>query len=917
VRVYFSGKKGFHVLVNEKVFGMEPNNYLHKVFKYIMTFLSLKLGEQTAAGRSPLKALDKTVYTVKRMLRVPNTKHATTGLYKIELTHEELETLSIDEIKNLAVAKRGALYTDQQLVLAARYTKEAGDFYDRHLKDYEDLSTYEQSSSDVEFVFDKKSFPVCVKYILDRKWNQDNRNNTTMQLAAYCRAAKYTYEEACDLILKWVEQFSNGDSYALIEKRITNTRNVLYTVYHGDNNYKFGCAFIRSLHGDKQEDGSYERIPCAGTLCVHLKQDAADDENILQLKLSETGNSEYTGKLIRTKVMVAGKKSTPYIVPHRIKYSCFSSCDRAGCPLYNMPKKVAYKDLTNKDRALIQMCGVGDTNILGILRDVSGVKKCFKFELEIVESVNIEELLVIPMVSADDDDNSYVLRKIYSVGNSNIIENRYYELAGYVFPHPKNQEGTILIQSVKPLQDVVESFKYTPEVQKSLNFFKPKTNNLNDIATKIDQVLSAITYNVTGIVERDQVLLGALLVYHSPLKVMVPWDSAAIRGWLETIIVGDTGTGKSAMIEKLMKYIGLGQRVNAESTSRTGLTYKMEQSNSGSWYIVWGAWPLCDKGFIWIDEASGIPKEEYGQMTLARSSGKLEVKRAVTAETNCRVRAIMTANAVKGKRLSDYVQGVESLKHMFNNEDIRRFDFALFMKATDVAADKYNTLERDPKPALETDILKNNILFAWSRTPDQIRFTTQAIDLILKYSTILSNKFGHATDVPIVSPSDQRNKLARLSSSLALLLHSTDGDNNVVVEESHVAYIYNYLISIYCNSSCGLHNYVKLAVKEETLNDDKFEKLSLALKSEVRVLASDEMFTNFIKIFASQSYLRLGDIEALLCLERGDVKLLIQVLAKLKMLVATTSGYRKTPRFNSFIDKCFVDGIITADIDND
>ena len=66
------------------------------------------------------------------------------------------------------------------------------------------------------------------------------------------------------------------------------------------------------------------------------------------------------------------------------------------------------------------------------------------------------------------------------------------------------------------------------------------------------------------------------------------------------------------------------------------------------------------------------------------------VKRAVTAETPCRVRAILSGNAPKGKRLSDYAQGAESLKDVFNNEDIRRFDFAIFMRSTDVDPEKYN-----------------------------------------------------------------------------------------------------------------------------------------------------------------------------------------------------------------------------------
>lgn len=912
IRVYFSGSKGFHVIVHERVFGISPENYLHKVYKYIATFLSIRLAEDS----DRLKTFDLSVYTNRRMIRLENTKHSTTGLYKIELTHEELEEFSVEKIKSLAIAPRGNLYNNKQLEAAARYTKEAAEFYEKHLKDYQDLSTYTKDSGPTDFNFNKTDFPVCVEHILTRKWNTDNRNNTTMQLAAYCKEAGYTEQEAIDLITTWVKKFAEETSLSAINKKIANTKNVIYTIYADESSYKFGCAFIRSLHGQKDSDGNYERVPCTGTLCPYIKKEKLDNDSIISLNLIETGYSDYTGKLVKTKVMVAGKKSTPYIVPYRLKYSCFSKCDKKGCPLYNMPKKVAFKELTTKDRPLIQMCGVGDTNILGILRDVSGIKKCSKFEIEVQESINIEELLVIPMVTTEDESNDYVLRKIYSIGNLGIADNRYYEMTGYVFPHPKNQEGTMIIQEAKPLQDVIESFDYTEEISRQLKIFKAGIGRKN-MQAKLDEILDALTYNVTGIVERNNILLGILLVYHSALKIKVPWDSDNIRGWLETIIVGDTGTGKSAMVEKLQHAIGLGRRVNAESTSRTGLTYKMEQSNAGSWYIVWGAWPLADGELLWIDESAGIPKEEYGQMTLARSEGKLEVKRAVTAETNCRVRAVLTTNAVKGKRLSDYIQGIESLKYMFNNEDIRRFDFALFMKATDVAAEKYNILIEKIANTITAAQLKNNILFAWSRSAEDIIFTDKAIKLIMSHATNLSSKYGHATDIPIVSPSDQRNKLARMAVSLALLLHNVNEEDKVIVTEEHVDYIYDYLVKIYTSTSCGLHNYVKLAVKEEILTTDKFNKITEILKDNIGFLRSDETFTNFLKIFASQNYLRLNDLEAMLAIDKQDVKTMIQVLSKIKMIVSTTSGYRKTPRFNSYIERCFGAGILAAEDDDD
>ncbi len=115
-------------------------------------------------------------------------------------------------------------------------------------------------------------------------------------------------------------------------------------------------------------------------------------------------------------------------------------------------------------------------------------------------------------------------------------------------------------------------------------------------------------------------------------------------------------------------------------------------------------------------------------MTLARSDGKLEVKRAVTAETPCRVRAIMSGNVPRGRRLADYAQGVEALKDIFNNEDIRRFDFAIFMRSTDVDSELYNQELGTYPNMISSRALKNNILYAWSRKPDDVLFAEGTIE---------------------------------------------------------------------------------------------------------------------------------------------------------------------------------------------
>lgn len=932
IRIFFSGNKGFHIIIDERALGIKPRNDLHKIYKHIAGYLRYRLGETTTtrseSGKevdktTPLRAVDLVVYTVKRMLRLPYSRHQKTGLYKIELTKQELQTLTLDEIREFAKVGHAspAKVTEEERQTKTRKRPKAGVFYaDKEKEAIEAASTATQRYDKQEYMFTKGAPPVCVQNILDGGWKKDgDRNQATVQLACYFKAAGHEKEETMEILEPWVTKFTSAESGYSIRQRVANTRSVVEAVYSKDTDYKFGCAFIRSLHGEKSGDADYERVPCTGVLCPCLKNSDDEQEAPIALHLAATSGAELTGKLILTRVLVAGKKHTPYIVPQKIEYSCWGrdKCKKYGCPLLSVPVSTVYKELGARNRELIQMTATGDDNIKAIMRTVSGIPACQKYEVAIVENTNIDELLVIPMAedTADahtesESDGKYVLRKIYAMGGLPISENKYYEICGYVYPHPKNQESTILVTSAKPLQDVVEAFQLTPEINKALKVMQPVDWSVESIAEKLTVLLNDLTYNVTHIVERDETLLGALLTYHSILRFKVPWDTDLIRGWLEMKIVGDTGTGKSALLEKIMKYTGLGTRVNAESTSRTGLTYKMEQSgNSGAWYIVWGAWPLADKEMIWIDEDTGISKDEYGEMTMARSDGRLEVKRAVTAETPCRVRAILSGNVPKGKRLSDYSQGVAALKDVFNNEDIRRFDFAVFMRATDVSPDLYNQeLPTFPK-TVTAELLKNSVLWAWSRKSEDVIFERYTEKAILAAATELSNIYGRANDIPIVSPSDERNKIARACVACAALTHSTDeSGTQVIVKPGHVEYILAYFKAIFNAPGCGLNYYARLAVTEEELTPAKFDKITASLRG-LDTLKEPGKYSEFMTLFAQQSYLRLGDVEAMLSIEKEEAKAIVNLCVKLRMVIMTSGGYRKTSRFNAYIAKCFEMGL--------
>jgi hypothetical protein len=97
VRFYFSGKKGFHVTVDTRAFvAPHPSRVMPEVLHRLTRRLA---GELSApAGGS----LDLSLRDRVRLLRLPNTRHEETGLFKIPLTASEVEGLGPAEIRLLA-----------------------------------------------------------------------------------------------------------------------------------------------------------------------------------------------------------------------------------------------------------------------------------------------------------------------------------------------------------------------------------------------------------------------------------------------------------------------------------------------------------------------------------------------------------------------------------------------------------------------------------------------------------------------------------------------------------------------------------------------------------------------------------------------------------------------------------------------
>lgn len=93
IRYFFSGAKGFHLLIPTLLFGqIEPSPMLPGAFRETALHLASVAGEQ----------IDSAIYDVNRLFRLPNSQHAGSGLWKIELSHDELTELDVGRIQYLA-----------------------------------------------------------------------------------------------------------------------------------------------------------------------------------------------------------------------------------------------------------------------------------------------------------------------------------------------------------------------------------------------------------------------------------------------------------------------------------------------------------------------------------------------------------------------------------------------------------------------------------------------------------------------------------------------------------------------------------------------------------------------------------------------------------------------------------------------
>ena len=96
IRIFFSGNKGYHIFARSYDIETESGkDYTHSLIKYICSEIA-----------GDLESFDESVYDRTRVIRVANSKHSKTGLYKIPLYLFDIRVSNPKDIKILAKHQR-------------------------------------------------------------------------------------------------------------------------------------------------------------------------------------------------------------------------------------------------------------------------------------------------------------------------------------------------------------------------------------------------------------------------------------------------------------------------------------------------------------------------------------------------------------------------------------------------------------------------------------------------------------------------------------------------------------------------------------------------------------------------------------------------------------------------------------------
>jgi len=203
LQIYFSGAKGFHFMLDTRLFGqLAPARNWPMIFDALRRHIAQHLPERLR------EVVDLSIKDRMRLLRLPNTVHEKSQLYKTLVTPADLLKLNADEIRQRASQAIPLTLTDETGLLsqvAVADNPAAGELLRRIRRQYKKLThpAFEYRFNRVNDL-NQVQFPCAgAQAIWERHIEPGYRNNCAIRLASELRLLGLSAEECREKLLEW------------------------------------------------------------------------------------------------------------------------------------------------------------------------------------------------------------------------------------------------------------------------------------------------------------------------------------------------------------------------------------------------------------------------------------------------------------------------------------------------------------------------------------------------------------------------------------------------------------------------------------------------------------------------------------------------------------------------------------------
>lgn len=563
---------------------------------------------------------------------------------------------------------------------------------------------------------------------------------------------------------------------------------------------------------------------------VQQKAEAVEAVDVSLVHSEFTENLNTWVKL--NKMSVVGVEPKIYTIPTKLKVVCKNASCSKPCPLSfsNNPDTAQYIDVD--PRQMLNFIDASDNTQDTFLRKLYG---CKSVTAEPVDYTNVQKVIFQESASFVDglDESSFESRYgLYMYSDFRLSATLKYNFETCRVTSPRTQQNYYVIRSAENIaalrpvinQNVFEHFRKVAQESSCMAEL---------IQRHYQEWMPALA------IEGRPDLFGALVLTYCSVTE-IPWQAGIIKGWLDTMVIGDTRTGKSQMAQRMVKALGMGGYINGENARRTGVIGGVQQFGD-SWVITWGAIPMNDRGLLIIDEASGLSVDDVKDLSSTRSSGAVTLNKIVKGEARARTRLIWLSNPRSGRNLSDfYWKGYGAFQEFIPvAEDQARYDLVLTAAREDI--DVLDGIDSEVQPKIE--MWQDLFNTAWSLPADDVVFPKDFKKAVRDKAHKLNEDFGGG---PLIVGVAVHEKLLRLCCATAVLCGDIY-DGKLMIKEKHLEWADEYLRITLEKDSLAYASYIKEFKRAQNKRQEnvKFIRGLLGVHPALRVLLSSSSFKGF------------------------------------------------------------------------